>query len=50
MRQATQPAKPDISIYDFEGLTADIFTALANWLKALFVALLTPRSQSFQDG
>ena len=35
------------NIYDFEGLTADIFTALVNWLKALFVALLTPRSQSF---
>ena len=34
MRRATQPAKPNISIYDFIGLTADIFTELANWLTA----------------
>ena len=50
MRPATQPAKPNILIYDFKGLTADIFMELANWLKAPFAALVIPRSQSFQDG
>jgi len=33
MRRAAQPAKPDISIYDLKGMTADIFTELANWPK-----------------
>ena len=32
MLRAAQPAKPDISIHDFKGLTADIFI-VANWPK-----------------
>lgn len=30
MRRATQPAEPNILIYDFKGLTADIFIELVN--------------------